>query len=58
MIYSRIRVLPPLDPRIYNLLLKISVAILDPFPVGMHVQLLDALEHNIPIVSNDILDEF
>ena len=49
--YSRIRILPPLDVKVYRLLLQISVAVLDPFPVGMHVQMLDAMKWNIPIVS-------
>ena len=48
--FSRIRILPPLEDRLYRALLLESVAVLDPFPVGMHVQILDALLDEIPIV--------
>lgn len=34
---DRIRILPPLDEVIYRGLLKISVAVLDPFPVGNYL---------------------
>jgi hypothetical protein len=54
---SRIRVLPPLDIRLYQLLLEISVAVLDPFPVGMHLPILEAVEFNVPIVSAPLLQE-
>ena len=53
-ICSRIRVLPPLDIKLYQLLLSISVAVLDPFPVGMHIQMIDAIDYNIPIVSDNV----
>jgi len=44
--------------KLYNLLLQLSVAVLDPFPVGMHLPILDAIELNIPIVSAPMLQEW
>jgi hypothetical protein len=54
---SRIRILPPLDIRLYEVLLSLAVAVFDPFPVGMHLPLIDALELNIPIVTAPSLQE-
>ena len=48
---SRIRVLPPIDERMYRALLRTAVAVLDPFPVGMHYQVLDAIIDGVPVVS-------
>lgn len=38
-------------------MLSISIAVLDPFPVGMHIQLLDAIDSNLPIVTAPMLQE-
>ena len=43
--------LPPLDERMYRGLLRQAVAVLDPFPVGAHVQVLEALLDGVPVVS-------
>lgn len=43
--------LPPLEPLLYVSLLRIAVAVLDPFPVGLHVPILDALQESVPVVS-------
>lgn len=47
---SRVRMLPPLDVRTYAALQRASAAVLDPFPVGMHIQILDALMDGVPVV--------
>lgn len=46
--------MPPLDERMYVALKSISIAILDPFPVGMHIPILEAIEDGIPVVSVNI----
>ena len=38
----RVRVLPPLDERVFRALRLASVAVLDTFPVGLHAPLLEA----------------
>lgn len=48
---SRIRFMPPLDERMYQALKSAAIAILDPFPVGMHIPVLEAIEEGIPVVS-------
>jgi predicted O-linked N-acetylglucosamine transferase (SPINDLY family) len=48
--FSRVRVLPPLELKVYNALLQLSVAVLDPFPVGMHVPIIEALLMGVPVV--------
>ena len=45
---SRIRVLPPLEERLYLALLLASVAVLYPFPVGMHTAVFTIYE-SVPI---------
>lgn len=54
---KRIRILPPLEERLYRALLRVSVAVLDPYPVGTHTQILEALSEGIPIVSAPQLQE-
>jgi len=54
---NRVRVLPPLDEKIYHALRRQVVAVLDPFPVGMHVQILEALKEGIPVISAPALQE-
>jgi hypothetical protein len=49
-IYSRVRFMPPLDERMYQALKSAAIAILDPFPVGMHIPILEAIEEGIPVV--------
>ena len=49
--------MPPLDVTLYRALLSISIAVLDPFPVGLHIQLIDAIDSNIPIVTAPMLQE-
>ena len=47
---SRVRFMPPLDEKMYQALKSTSIAILDPFPVGMHIPILEAIEEGIPVV--------
>lgn len=49
--YRRVRVLPPVEQRVFNVLQAKSVAVLDPFPVGMHLQVLEAMMAGVPVVS-------
>lgn len=51
LLSSRVRVLPPLDERVYRSLVRQVVAVLDPFPVGMSVPILEALMDGVPVVS-------
>ena len=54
---NRVRVLPPLDEQVYHALRRQVIAVLDPFPVGLHVQILEALKEGIPVVSAPALQE-
>ena len=54
---SRVRILPPLDERIFSSLLLHVVAVLDPFPVGMHVSITEALMRGVPVVSAPKMQE-
>jgi hypothetical protein len=54
---SRIRILPPLEEKLYRALLKGAVAVLDPFPVGRHVEIYDALLNDIPVVTAPHMQE-
>jgi predicted O-linked N-acetylglucosamine transferase (SPINDLY family) len=40
-----------LDERLYRALQRAAVAVLDPFPVGTHVQIMEAMIDGIPVVS-------
>lgn len=54
---SRVRVLPPLDERIYHALRLSAIAVLDPYPVGMHIQVFEAMLEGTPVVSAPMLQE-
>ena len=54
---SRVRILPPLDESVYHALRRQAIAVFDPYPVGMHVQILEALKEGIPVVSAPQLQE-
>lgn len=54
---QRVRVLPPLDPRLLQALVKSSVAVLDPFPVGSAIPIMLALRDGVPVVSAPGLQE-
>ena len=54
---SRVRVLPPMHEDLFRLLRSYSVAMLDPFPVGLHLPLLEGLLEGIPVVSAPRLQE-
>ena len=54
---SRLRVLPPMHEDLFRLLRSYSVALLDPFPVGLHLPLLEGLLEGIPVVSAPQLQE-
>jgi hypothetical protein len=43
--------MPPLDERMFQALRSAAIAILDPFPVGMHIPILEAMQDGIPVVS-------
>ena len=42
--------MPPLDDRMFQALRSAAIAILDPFPVGMHIPILEAMQDGIPVV--------
>ncbi len=48
---SRVRFLPPLDDRMFQALKSVAIALLDPYPVGMHIPVLEAIQEGIPVVS-------
>jgi hypothetical protein len=52
-----VRILPPLDEKIFSTLLLNVVAVLDPYPVGMHVSITEALLRGVPVVSAPKLQE-
>ena len=54
---GRVRILPPLDERIFSTLLLHVVAVLDPFPVGLHVSITEAFMRGVPIVSAPKMQE-
>lgn len=54
---KRLRVLPPLDDVVYQKLMAIAVAVLDPFPVGVHEPVINALNAGVPVVSAPSLQE-
>jgi hypothetical protein len=54
---NRIRILPPLDEKLFNALQLASIAVLDPFPVGMNIQIFEALMDGVPVVSAPSLQE-
>jgi hypothetical protein len=39
-----------LEESLFRALQKTCVAVFDPFPVGMHVQVLDAMLDQVPVV--------
>ena len=45
------RFLPPLDDRMFQALKSAAIAILDPYPVGMHIPVLEAIQEGIPVVN-------
>ena len=54
---KRLRFLPPIDDKTYYLLRSHVVAVLDSFPVGMHIPVLEAMAAGIPVVSAPKLQE-
>lgn len=42
--------LPPLEESLLRGLMRLSIAVLDSYPVGMHIQVLEAMLDNIPVV--------
>lgn len=54
---KRLRFLPPIDDKTFYLLRSHVVAVLDSFPVGMHVPVLEAMAAGIPVVSAPKLQE-
>lgn len=54
---DRLRALPPLDEALYRALLRHSVAVLDPFPVGVHIAVLEAMLDGVPVISAPNLQE-
>lgn len=47
---SRLRFLPPIDDQSFHVLRSYAVAVLDSFPVGMHLPVLEAMSAGIPVV--------
>ena len=56
-ISKRVRILPPLEERVYHALRRHVIAVLDPYPVGTHVAILQAMKEGVPVVSAPILQE-
>lgn len=54
---ERVRVLPPLDEQIFRALQKQSVVVLDPFPVGLHIGIVEAFHDGVPVLSAPDLQE-
>jgi predicted O-linked N-acetylglucosamine transferase (SPINDLY family) len=54
---DRVRVLPPVDETILRGLQHLAVAVLDPFPVGMHLPVLQAMLDQVPVLSAFALQE-
>lgn len=54
---KRLRFLPPIDDKTFYLLRSHVVAVLDSFPVGMHVPILEAMAAGVPVVSAPKLQE-
>ena len=54
---ERVRVLPPLEPGVLRALRRLAVAVLDPFPVGLHLPVLAALQDRVPVVTAPALQE-
>jgi predicted O-linked N-acetylglucosamine transferase (SPINDLY family) len=55
--FSRIRILPPLDEPIFSMLLLHVTAVLDPYPVGMHISITEAMMRGVPVVSAPTMQE-
>lgn len=53
----RVRFLPPLEEPVFRALQMQAVAVLDPFPVGLHEPVLDAMLDGVPVVSSSDLQE-
>lgn len=54
---DRVRVLPPVDEALLRGLQQLAVAVLDPFPVGMHLPVLQAMLDQVPVLSAFALQE-
>jgi hypothetical protein len=54
---SRLRFLPPVDDNSFHVLRAHSIAVLDSFPVGMHLPILEAMAAGVPVVSAPSLQE-
>lgn len=48
---SRLRFLPPIDDNSFHVLRAHSIAVLDSFPVGMHLPILEAMAAGVPVVT-------
>lgn len=54
---DRIRILPPLDEGLFRALQLQCTAILDPFPVGLHIPIYEAILDNVPVITAPKLQE-
>jgi hypothetical protein len=54
---ERVRVLPPVDEAILRGLQQAAVAVLDPFPVGSHLPVLQAMLDQVPVLTAYALQE-
>jgi hypothetical protein len=54
---DRVRVLPPIDEAVLRGLQQLAVAVLDPFPVGMHLPVLQAMLDQVPVLTSFALQE-
>lgn len=54
---DRVRVLPPVDEAVLRGLQQLAVAVLDPFPVGLHLSVLQAMLDQVPVLTSYALQE-
>jgi len=54
---DRVRVLPPVDEAVLRGLQQLAVAVLDPFPVGLHLPVLQAMLDQVPVLTSYALQE-
>jgi len=54
---NRLRFLPPIDDHTFHILRSYAVAVLDSFPVGMHLPVLESMAAGVPVVSAPHLQE-
>jgi hypothetical protein len=54
---DRIHILPSLDEGLFRALQQHSIAVLDTYPIGLHVPVLEAILDGVPVISLPFLQE-